>query len=109
MVRQLEAGYPTAVLKRNVALRGKRTSVSLEDEFWEALREIAVSEKMTVNALIEKIDCDRKTCNLSSALRVFVCKRLRQMMDAVESRQRDVVVFNDLATRGSDQAQIISS
>ena len=51
---------------------GHRTSVSLEDAFWKALREIARRRNMTVSGLIETINVDRKQGNLSSAIRLFV-------------------------------------
>ena len=66
-----------AIAKRSVAIDGHRTSVSLEQAFWEALREIALAEGRTVNALIAAIDRDRQG-NLSSAIRVFVLDRLRR-------------------------------
>jgi predicted DNA-binding ribbon-helix-helix protein len=60
------------VVKRSVVLAGHRTSVSLEDAFWEALKDIAATRRTTVSDMIGKIDSDRKHNNLSSALRLFV-------------------------------------
>ena len=57
--------------KRSVVISGHRTSVSLEDAFWYALKEIATRNEQTVNQLISKID-DGRTGNLSSAIRVYV-------------------------------------
>ena len=57
--------------KRSVLIAGHPTSVSLEEEFWEALKGIAHARGASVNALIEEIDSTR-TGNLSSAIRVFV-------------------------------------
>lgn len=62
----------SAVIKRSIVLDGHKTSVSLENEFWDALREIALRENTTISALVGKIDHDRNSCNLSSAIRVFV-------------------------------------
>ena len=64
----------TAVIKRSIVISGRKTSVSLENEFWYGLLEIAVYEKMTVPTLVERIDDRRKTVNLSSAIRIFVFK-----------------------------------
>lgn len=57
--------------KRSVLIAGHPTSVSLEEEFWEALKAVAHARGASVNALIEEIDSTR-TGNLSSAIRVFV-------------------------------------
>jgi predicted DNA-binding ribbon-helix-helix protein len=62
----------TAVIKRSIMIGGQKTSISLEDEFWYGLLEIAVYKNMTVPMLVERIDDRRKTINLSSAIRIFV-------------------------------------
>jgi len=62
----------SSVIKRSVVLAGHKTSVSLEDPFWNALREIAKRRGTTLSALIESIDHDRQHTNLSSAIRMFV-------------------------------------
>lgn len=59
--------------KKSVVLFGHATSVSLEDEFWQALQDIATDRNTSVSALIATVDQTRTT-NLSSALRVFVLK-----------------------------------
>ena len=65
------------VVKRSVSIAGHRTSISLEEPFWEGLREIAAREALSVQALIGRIDAERGEQNLSSAIRVFVFMRLR--------------------------------
>jgi predicted DNA-binding ribbon-helix-helix protein len=60
------------VIKRSIRLVGNKTSVSLENQFWDGLREIARRENVAVSALIERIDTDRIDHNLSSAVRLFV-------------------------------------
>jgi len=62
--------------KRSVTIAGHRTSVSLEQPFWDALREIAERRDVSLNALVEQVDRKREG-NLSSALRVFVLDRVR--------------------------------
>ena len=57
--------------KRSVVISGHRTSVSLENAFWYALKEIATRNEQTVNQLVSEIDAGR-TSNLSSAIRVYV-------------------------------------
>jgi predicted DNA-binding ribbon-helix-helix protein len=64
----------TAVIKRSIMIGERRTSVSLEDEFWYGLLEIALYKQMTVPTLVKRIDHRRKTLNLSSAIRIFVFK-----------------------------------
>ena len=46
--------------------------MSLEDAFWNGLREIAGARNMTLSGLVETIDKERRHANLSSAIRVFV-------------------------------------
>jgi predicted DNA-binding ribbon-helix-helix protein len=62
----------SAVVKRSIVIGGHKTSVSLEDPFWSALKEIAAARKMTLSKLVHGIDSDRKHGNLSSTLRLFV-------------------------------------
>ncbi|MCG5243757.1 ribbon-helix-helix domain-containing protein [Azospirillum doebereinerae] len=61
--------------KRSVLIAGHPTSVSLEEEFWDALKRVAQARGLSVNALIEEIDRAR-TGNLSSAIRVHVLNDL---------------------------------
>jgi predicted DNA-binding ribbon-helix-helix protein len=70
-----------AVLKRSVSIAGHRTSISLEEPFWEGLREIAEREKRSVQSLIGRIDAERGEQNLSSAIRVFVLNDLRARLE----------------------------
>jgi predicted DNA-binding ribbon-helix-helix protein len=62
----------SAIVKRSIILSGHNTSVSLEDAFWEGLKDIAKNRRTTLSDLIGSIDLDREHGNLSSALRLFV-------------------------------------
>ena len=62
--------------KRSVLLDGHQTSVSMEDAFWDQLKDIAKARGVSLNRLIADIDHARTT-NLSSALRVFVLSTLQ--------------------------------
>jgi predicted DNA-binding ribbon-helix-helix protein len=62
----------SCIEKRSVIIAGQRTSVSLEDAFWEGLKDIAKAERQTLTDLITSIDDRREQGNLSSALRLFV-------------------------------------
>ena len=64
----------SAVQKHSIFINGRKTSISLEDDFWYGLLEIAVYKKTTVPALVARVDGNRKTVNLSSAIRMFVFK-----------------------------------
>ena len=65
-------------VKRSLTLRGHRTSVSLEDDFWSAFRQIAKAESRALNDLAAEIDETRQPdTGLASAIRVFVLKHYR--------------------------------
>jgi predicted DNA-binding ribbon-helix-helix protein len=68
----------STVAKRSVILAGHKTSVSLEEAFWEALKDIAGRRKQTMSDLITSIDAERTFGNLSSAARLFVLSHYRQ-------------------------------
>jgi predicted DNA-binding ribbon-helix-helix protein len=63
--------------KRSVLIAGHRTSISLEAEFWAALRALAIRRGLSLNRLVAEIDA-RRTGNLSSALRVAVLDACRR-------------------------------
>ena len=65
------------VVKRSIVISGHKTSVSLEDAFWNGLKEIARGRNVTVSDLIAAIDSERQLNNLSSALRLFVLSYYR--------------------------------
>ena len=62
------------LVKHSVTIAGHRTSISLEPEFWSALREIAKRNNRSLGSEIAAIDAERGTRNLSSAIRVHVLK-----------------------------------
>lgn len=63
---------PTRMRKRSLQIAGHRTSISLEDAFWTALREIAAARGSSLAGLVAAVDATRGEANLSSAIRVFV-------------------------------------
>lgn len=65
-------------VKRSVSIRGHATSVSLEDEFWDALSGIAAERGQPVAALVAEVDAGRGDRGLSSALRLFVLGYYRE-------------------------------
>jgi len=70
------------VIKRSIVIGGHKTSVSLEDDFWRALKEIALSHRVTLSSLVGSIDSQRQQGNLSSAVRLFVLEHYRQRSSA---------------------------
>lgn len=64
-------------LKRSLTIAGHRTSLSLEPEFWEALKTYATQQNKTIAALVGEIDQARGDKNLSSAIRVWIFNRLK--------------------------------
>jgi predicted DNA-binding ribbon-helix-helix protein len=77
-MRWRRAMRPSSIEKRSVAIAGRKTSVSLETEFWDEVREISAQRGVTLNRLVGKIDAERKLGhNLSSAIRLFVLDHLK--------------------------------
>jgi predicted DNA-binding ribbon-helix-helix protein len=77
-----DAIRPTRPIKRSFTLSGHRTSVSLEEAFWLALREAAAEDGVGLAELVGRIDKGRGDAGLSSAIRVFVLERLRRRSQA---------------------------
>jgi predicted DNA-binding ribbon-helix-helix protein len=71
------------VRKRSIKLDGHKTSVTIEDAFWTAFKEIAVAQGTSVERLVATIDNERHKgppTNLSSAIRLFVLEYYRDKM-----------------------------
>jgi predicted DNA-binding ribbon-helix-helix protein len=65
------------IIKRSVLVAGHATSVSIEEPFWEGLKEMAAARGISINALIAVLDGARRTANLSSAIRLAVLDHYR--------------------------------
>jgi len=74
------------VVKRSIVIAGHKTSVSLEDAFWTALKDIASARDITLSDLVASIDTDRRYGNLSSAIRIFVLDHFRTLSDQRNAR-----------------------
>ena len=74
------------VAKRSVIIAGRKTSVSLEDAFWDCLRGIAKEREETVSDVIATINADRQQGNLSSVLRLFVLSCYRDQAERLRDR-----------------------
>ena len=68
-------------VKHSVTLKGHRTSVSLEDEFWREFRALAAEKSMPINALVAEIDAERGLeMGLASAIRLYVLRALKDRL-----------------------------
>jgi len=65
------------VVKRSIVVGGHKTSVSLEEAFWNGMKEISGLRNMTLSQLVGEIDNNRQQGNLSSAIRLFVLDHFR--------------------------------
>ena len=65
------------VIKRSIVVAGHKTSVSLEEPFWQGLKEIAHGQQRTLSTMVGDIDTQRRQGNLSSAIRLFVLDNVR--------------------------------
>lgn len=69
----------TGQIKRSITISGHRTSITLEQPFWDELKEIACRNKVSVTELVRQIDSHRDASgSLTSAIRVFILEQLRQ-------------------------------
>jgi predicted DNA-binding ribbon-helix-helix protein len=66
------------VIKRSIVVGHHKTSVSLEEAFWNELRAIARERKVHLSELVDEIDSERTHSNLSSAIRLFVFDKCRR-------------------------------
>ena len=67
----------SVIVKRSVLIDGHKTSVSLEEPFWTDLKKIAHVQQITLSGLVAEIDSRREQGNLSSAIRLFVLRHVR--------------------------------
>jgi predicted DNA-binding ribbon-helix-helix protein len=72
------------VVKRSIVVAGHKTSVTLEDAFWNGMKEIASGRNITLSDLVTAIDSERRQGNLSSAIRLFVLDFYRNKLGDVQ-------------------------
>ena len=89
------------VVKRSIVIAGHKTSVSLEDAFWMALKEIAAERDMTLSDLVASIDSERQHGNLSSAIRLFVLDYYRGPQNGARPETKAPVI----ATGGTGRTE----
>ena len=76
------------VIKRSIVVAGHKTSISLEDAFWQELKGIAAGRGMTLSDLVGAIDSGRRHGNLSSAIRLFVLEHLQARTGGMDEAQQ---------------------
>ena len=72
----------STIVKHTIEVAGRKTSLSLEDAFWQSLKNIARNRRTTLRDLVAKIYSDRTHGNLSSAVRLFVLNHYKERADA---------------------------
>jgi predicted DNA-binding ribbon-helix-helix protein len=77
------------VVKRSIVVAGHKTSVSLEEAFWNSMKEISATRSMTLSDLVSEIDKGRKQGNLSSAIRLYVLDYFRAKAGAAPGAQSE--------------------
>ena len=94
------------VTKRSIVIAGHKTSVSLEDAFWEELKKFAEHQRMTLSSVVNEIDAKREGGNLSSAIRLFVLERARvRAMEVSAQCQKGQTAAKDDATTNVAQSR----
>ena len=85
------------VVKRSIVVAGHKTSVSLEEAFWNGMKEISAARGLTLSELVGEIDGGRAQGNLSSAIRLYVLNyfRTRTQPRSAESRAEPESVLRD--------------
>ena len=63
--------------KHTVKVNGHDTSVFIEEEFWLELKEISKLKKRSISGIITDVDKNKKTQNLSSAIRLYILNHLK--------------------------------
>ena len=85
----------SAVVKRSIVVAGHKTSVSLEDAFWTALKEIAGERHVTLSEMVALIDSERQHGNLSSAIRLFILDFYRDQSRSAKSGDKPADATSD--------------
>src|ERR1700721_3067660 len=96
------------VVKRSIVIAGHKTSISLEDAFWNGLKEIGRDHKKTISSIVADIDVRRPQKNLSSAIRLFVLDHFRTQMARVSIDYAVADMEPPRTTQNSHQTQLVN-
>jgi predicted DNA-binding ribbon-helix-helix protein len=94
------------VTKRSTLVDGRKTSVTLEDEFWNALKEIAATQNVGTPKLISMIDRQRQNNNLSSSIRVFSATIADAVMQKPKHPPGQAMTFGNMRQLGVQRLTI---
>ncbi len=75
----------SSLIIRNVRVKGKRTSVRLEQAMWDALVQISEREKRTIDEICTWVDGNRPETGFTSSLRVYILNYFREALRASET------------------------
>jgi len=89
------------IAKRSIVVAGHKTSVSLEDAFWKAIKEIAIARGTTSSSVISSIDTERERGNLSSSIRLFVLDFYRRKLNEGPTAQNAAPTLISVHRAGS--------
>ena len=76
----------STVIKRSIDIDGHKTSISLEDAFWNILKDIAHERGESISHLVTGINAKRRS-NLSSTIRLFVLEFYKEQLDRMEQQE----------------------
>jgi predicted DNA-binding ribbon-helix-helix protein len=85
----------SSVGKRSIVVAGRKTSVSLEEAFWNGVKEISGLRDMTLSELIDEINGNRQQGNLSSGIRLFVLDYFKSRVGATASDSKPHQAVHD--------------
>jgi predicted DNA-binding ribbon-helix-helix protein len=83
------------IVKRSIVVGGHKTSVSLEEAFWNGMKEISGARGMTLSELVGEIDANRHQGNLSSAIRLFVLDHFKSRAEGPAGEPRPLYAHHD--------------
>jgi predicted DNA-binding ribbon-helix-helix protein len=82
---------PSSIIKHSVVIHGRKTSVSLEPEFWNLLKMVAKGRKMGIGDLLDQIDGERTGTNLSSWIRLFVLDHVMRRVALQKAQTEETI------------------
>lgn len=90
------------IRKRSIVIAGHKTSISLEDAFWNELKQISKHRRSTLSDTVTEVERTKTEGNLSSALRLFVLKFYQAASHAAAQHLSDPDRHSDRAGREAD-------
>ena len=79
-------------LRKNITIKGHRTSISLERSIWSGLDEVCDRESMNLNQLFTLIDSLRNGASRTSAVRTFIVNYYRSIANILKSGGDETII-----------------